>query len=77
MQYHGFCIDPHVGFAHPPLYWGAHFANDRLFVEEGVTPNKKGRNQRKNNAKFVGLQLIATSEIRPREEICAPYNYKN
>ena len=56
-----------------PLFFGAHYANDKdyhLGSERNSTPGRS----RSNNDKFDGVQLVATQYIRPRQEIFVEYN---
>lgn len=73
MRHKGKIIDPSQRDG-IPLFWGAHFANDLAWVEEGQTTKSRGRNARRNNAEFRGLTLVALGEIKPRSEIFASYN---
>ena len=68
-------IDPAWNSRSPPLLLGAHFANDRDWVPRRRAVTPRAVNKKSNNAKFVGLRLIAIKEIRPRVEICVGYGY--
>ena len=54
-----------------PLHLGAHLANDITWHKTDISGEEKRRH---NNAEFQGLLLVATAEIRPRQEFFVHYN---